>query len=96
MSDIPIPRALSAPARAAGALLLLVVLVATMLTVLPTQARAAINSKITVSDLELVASDPNGKEDPNKTSIQGGDILKLKFAWDASSVGAKSGDSFEI
>ena len=67
-----------------------------MLTVLPTQARAAINSKITVSDLELVASDPNGKEDPNKTSIQGGDILKLKFAWDASSVGAKSGDSFEI
>ena len=67
-----------------------------MLTVLPTQARAAINSKITVSDLELVPSDPNGQEDPTKTSIQGGDTLKLKFAWDASSVGAKSGESFEI
>ena len=96
MSDIPIPRALSAPARAAGALLLLVVLVATMLTVLPTQARAAINSKITVSDLSLVVSDPNGKEDPNNTSVQTSNILKLKFAWDASNADAKSGDSFEI
>ena len=96
VSDIPIPRALSAPARAAGALLLFVVLVATMLTVLPTQARAAINSKITVSDLSLVVSDPNGKEDPNNTSVQTSNILKLKFAWDASNADAKSGDSFEI
>ena len=67
-----------------------------MLTVLPTQARAAINSKITVSDLSLVVSDPNGKEDPNNTSVQTSNILKLKFAWDASNADAKSGDSFEI
>ena len=69
----------------------LVVLVAAMLTVLPTQARAAINSKITVSDLSLVVSDPNGKEDPNNTSVQTSNILKLKFAWDASNADAKSG-----
>ncbi|WP_454932907.1 DUF7926 domain-containing protein [Actinomyces oris] len=82
--------------RATGALLLLVVMVAAMLTVLPMQARAAINPKITVSDLSLTPSNAVGEEDPSKTAIQSGDYLKLKFSWDASKAKAKSGDSFEI
>ena len=82
--------------RATGALLLLVVMVAAMLTVLPMQARAAINPKITVSDLSLTPSNAIGEEDPSKTAIQSGDYLKLKFSWDASKANAKSGDSFEI
>ena len=82
--------------RATGALLLLVVMVAAMLTVLPMQARAAINPKITVSDLSLTPSNAIGEEDPSKTAIQSGDYLKLKFSWDASKAKAKSGDSFEI
>ncbi|MDT0248715.1 DUF5979 domain-containing protein [Actinomyces oris] len=96
MSKIPAPRALRAPVRATGALLLLVVMVAAMLTVLPMQARAAINPKITVSDLSLTPSNAIGEEDPSKTAIQSGDYLKLKFSWDASKANAKSGDSFEI
>ncbi|AMD98803.1 peptidase [Actinomyces oris] len=96
MSKIPAPRALRAPVRATGALLLLVVMVAAMLTVLPMQARAAINPKITVSDLSLTPSNAIGEEDPSKTAIQSGDYLKLKFSWDASKAKAKSGDSFEI
>ena len=67
-----------------------------MLTVLPMQARAAINPKITVSDLSLTPSNAIGEEDPSKTAIQSGDYLKLKFSWDASKAKAKSGDSFEI
>ena len=67
-----------------------------MLTVLPMQARAAINPKITVSDLSLTPSNAIGEEDPSKTAIQSGDYLKLKFSWDASKANAKSGDSFEI
>ncbi len=82
--------------RATGALLLLVVMVAAMLTVLPMQARAAINPKITISDLSLTPSNATGEEDPSKTAIQSGDYLKLKFSWDASKANAKSGDSFEI
>ena len=96
MSKIPAPRALRAPARATGALLLLVVMVAAMLTVLPMQARAAINPKITISDLSLTPSNATGEEDPSKTSVQSGDYLKLKFSWDASKAQAKGGDSFEI
>ncbi|WP_414048374.1 DUF5979 domain-containing protein [Actinomyces oris] len=96
MSKIPAPRALRAPVRATGALLLLVVMVAAMLTVLPMQARAAINPKITISDLSLTPSNATGEEDPSKTAIQSGDYLKLKFSWDASKANAKSGDSFEI
>ena len=71
-------------------------MVAAMLTVLPMQARAAINPKITVSDLSLTPSNAIGEEDPSKTAIQSGDYLKLKFSWDASKAKAKSGDSFEI
>ena len=71
-------------------------MVAAMLTVLPMQARAAINPKITVSDLSLTPSNANGEEDPNKTAVQSGDYLKLKFSWDASKADAKGGDSFEI
>ena len=71
-------------------------MVAAMLTVLPMQARAAINPKITVSDLSLTPSNAIGEEDPSKTAIQSGDYLKLKFSWDASKANAKSGDSFEI
>ena len=67
-----------------------------MLTVLPMQARAAINPKITISDLSLTPSNATGEEDPSKTAIQSGDYLKLKFSWDASKANAKSGDSFEI
>ena len=96
MSKIPPPRALRAPARVTGALLLLVVMVAAMLTVLPMQARAAINPKITISDLSLTPSNATGEEDPTKTAVQSGDYLKLKFSWDASKAQAKGGDSFEI
>ena len=96
MSKIPAPRALRAPARVTGALLLLVVMVAAMLTVLPMQARAAINPKITISDLSLTPSNATGEEDPSKTAVQSGDYLKLKFSWDASKAQAKGGDSFEI
>ena len=96
MSKIPAPRALRAPARVTGALLLLVVMVAAMLTVLPMQARAAINPKITISDLSLTPSNATGEEDPTKTAVQSGDYLKLKFSWDASKAQAKGGDSFEI
>ena len=71
-------------------------MVAAMLTVLPMQARAAINPKITISDLSLTPSNATGEEDPSKTAIQSGDYLKLKFSWDASKANAKSGDSFEI
>ena len=71
-------------------------MVAAMLTVLPMQARAAINPKITVSDLSLTPSNAVGEEDPSKTAIQSGDYLKLKFSWDASKAQAKGGDSFEI
>ena len=71
-------------------------MVAAMLTVLPMQARAAINPKITISDLSLTPSNATGEEDPSKTAIQSGDYLKLKFNWDASKANAKSGDSFEI
>ena len=71
-------------------------MVAAMLTVLPMQARAAINPKITVSDLSLTPSNAAGEEDPSKTAIQSGDYLKLKFSWDASKAQAKGGDSFEI
>ncbi|OLO78466.1 peptidase [Actinomyces oris] len=67
-----------------------------MLTVLPMQARAAINPKITVSDLSLTPSNAIGEENPSKTAIQSGDYLKLKFSWDASKAQAKGGDSFEI
>ena len=67
-----------------------------MLTVLPMQARAAINPKITVSDLSLTPSNATGEEDPSKTAVQSGDYLKLKFSWDASKAQAKGGDSFEI
>ena len=96
MSKIPAPRALRAPARVTGALLLLVVMVAAMLTVLPMQARAAINPKITISDLSLTPSNATGEENPSKTAVQSGDYLKLKFSWDASKAQAKGGDSFEI
>ena len=82
--------------RATGALLLLVAMVAAMLTVLPMQARAAINPKITISDLSLTPSNATGEEDPTKTAVQSGDYLKLKFSWDASKAQAKGGDSFEI
>ncbi|WP_256699506.1 DUF5979 domain-containing protein [Actinomyces oris] len=71
-------------------------MVAAMLTVLPMQARAAINPKITVSDLSLTPSNAIGEENPSKTAIQSGDYLKLKFSWDASKAQAKGGDSFEI
>ena len=71
-------------------------MVAAMLTVLPMQARAAINPKITISDLSLTPSNATGEEDPSKTSVQSGDYLKLKFSWDASKAQAKGGDSFEI
>ncbi|WP_454934999.1 DUF7926 domain-containing protein [Actinomyces oris] len=71
-------------------------MVAAMLTVLPMQARAAINPKITVSDLSLTPSNATGEEDPSKTAVQSGDYLKLKFSWDASKAKAKGGDSFEI
>ena len=71
-------------------------MVAAMLTVLPMQARAAINPKITISDLSLTPSNATGEEDPSKTAIQSGDYLKLKFSWDASKAQAKGGDSFEI
>ena len=71
-------------------------MVAAMLTVLPMQARAAINPKITVSDLSLTPSNATGEEDPSKTAVQSGDYLKLKFSWDASKAQAKGGDSFEI
>ena len=71
-------------------------MVAVMLTVLPMQARAAINPKITVSDLSLTPSNATGEEDPSKTAVQSGDYLKLKFSWDASKAQAKGGDSFEI
>ena len=71
-------------------------MVAAMLTVLPMQARAAINPKITVSDLSLTPSNATGEEDPTKTAVQSGDYLKLKFSWDASKAQAKGGDSFEI
>ena len=71
-------------------------MVAAMLTVLPMQARAAINPKITVSDLSLTPSNAVGEEDPSKTAVQSGDYLKLKFSWDASKAQAKGGDSFEI
>ena len=67
-----------------------------MLTVLPMQARAAINPKITISDLSLTPSNATGEEDPTKTAVQSGDYLKLKFSWDASKAQAKGGDSFEI
>ena len=67
-----------------------------MLTVLPMQARAAINPKITISDLSLTPSNATGEEDPSKTAVQSGDYLKLKFSWDASKAQAKGGDSFEI
>ena len=96
MSAIPIPRVLGAPGRAVGALVALVVLVATLLTVLPTQARAANNPSIAVSGLSLVASSANGVEDPDNTSVKVDEILKLKFAWDARNANAKSGDSFQI
>ncbi len=96
MSAIPIPRVLGIPARAVGALVALVALVAALLTVLPTQARAAINPKITVSGLSLVVSNANGVEEPDNTSVKVDDILKLKFAWDARNAKAKSGDSFQI
>ena len=71
-------------------------MVAAMLTVLPMQARAAINTKITVSDLSLTPSNATGQEDPSKTAVQSGDYLKLKFSWDASKANAKGGESFEI
>ena len=71
-------------------------MVAAMLTVLPMQARAAINPKITISDLSLTPSNATGEEDPSKTAVQSGDYLKLKFSWDASKAQAKGGDSFEI
>ena len=96
MSAIPIPRVLGTPKRAVGALVALVALVAALLTVLPTQARAAINPKITVSGLSLVVSNANGVEEPDNTSVKVDDILKLKFAWDARNASAKSGDSFQI
>ena len=96
MSAIPIPRVLGTPKRAVGALVALVALVAALLTVLPTQARAAINPKITISDLSLTPSNATGEEDPTKTAVQSGDYLKLKFSWDASKAQAKGGDSFEI
>ena len=66
-------------------------MVAAMLTVLPMQARAAINPKITISDLSLTPSNATGEENPSKTAIQSGDYLKLKFNWDASKANAKSG-----
>lgn len=59
-------------------------MVAAMLTVLPMQARAAINPKITISDLSLTPSNATGEEDPTKTAVQSGDYLKLKFSWDAA------------
>ena len=96
VSQIPAPRAFRVPVRASGALLLLVVMVAAMLTVLPMQARAAINPKITISDLSLTPSNATGEENPSKTAVQSGDYLKLKFSWDASKAQAKGGDSFEI
>ena len=71
-------------------------MVAAMLTVLPMQARAAINPKITVSDLSLTPSNAIGEEGPSKTAVQSGDYLKLKFSWDASKAQAKGGESFEI
>ena len=71
-------------------------MVAAMLTVLPMQARAAINPKITISDLSLTPSNATGEENPSKTAVQSGDYLKLKFSWDASKAQAKGGDSFEI
>lgn len=48
-------------------------MVAAMLTVLPMQARAAINPKITISDLSLTPSNATGEEDPTKTAVQSGD-----------------------
>ena len=69
---------------------------ATLLAVLPTQARAANNPAITVSGLSLVASSANGVEEPDNTSVKVDEILKLKFAWDARNANAKSGDSFRI
>jgi len=62
----------------------------------PVRAGAAINPKITVSDLSLTPSNAIGEENPSKTAIQSGDYLKLKFSWDASKAQAKGGDSFEI
>lgn len=90
------PRILGAHARAAGALLVLVTLIATLLTALSMQARAANNPSIAVSGLSLVVSNANGVEEPNDTSVEVGDILKLKFAWDARNASVRSGDSFQI
>lgn len=75
---------------------MLMALIAAVLSVMPTVARAANNPAITVSNFSLVSSNANGEEDPSDTSIKVDDILKLSFAWDASSANAKSGDSFQI
>lgn len=96
MSAIPVPRALGAPARAVGAIVVLVALLAALLTILPTQAQAANNPSIAVSDLSLVVSNANGVEEPDTTSVKVDDILKLKFTWDARNANAKGGDSFQI
>ncbi|MDO4243463.1 MAG: DUF5979 domain-containing protein [Actinomyces sp.] len=62
--------------------------------VVPVQAQAAVNSRITVSNLVLVKSDVVG-------AVQGGaltddDVAKLTFDWDASQADIAAGDSFVI
>ena len=86
-----------APGRSviAGAIVLILVLVASWAG-LTLSAQAAVNENIKISDFSLVSSNGNGAEDPSYNNTKVDDILKLKFAWDATNADPRSGQSFQI
>lgn len=71
-------------------------LTASVFTFFQSTAHAAINNRITISDLSLVISSTTGQDDPSDTSVRVDDIMRLSFSWDATSADPTAGDSFRI
>ena len=80
----------------AAVLAVLLAMTASVFALFQSSAHAAINPRITISDLSLVISSPTGQDDPSDNSSRVDDIMRLSFSWDATGANPTAGDSFRI
>ncbi|VEG29674.1 DUF5979 domain-containing protein [Actinomyces howellii] len=88
------PRRDSSSGRSALAIVCLGLVALVLGLVVPVQVQAAVNSRITVSNLVLVRSDIVGAV--SSGYLTNDDVARLTFDWDASQADIASGDSFSI
>ena len=73
----------------------LVLLTLLLSTIVPLQARAAVNTDVALSDLALIKSDRDGNDAPGE-ALTTQDVAKLSYTWDATKTTVTPGDSFSI